>query len=115
MKLTGLRVIDLSVFLPGPYLTLALADHGAFGAELAGQLGEIGGKVLPHALSNRAKAAEADVEGEGFGHDFGVEVVPGAPAGFFTNFQSARIGTPANPFTVPFSGIGPIVVDPGVQ
>jgi crotonobetainyl-CoA:carnitine CoA-transferase CaiB-like acyl-CoA transferase len=29
MKLAGLRVIDLSVFLPGPYLTLALADHGA--------------------------------------------------------------------------------------
>lgn len=29
MKLTGLRVIDLSQFLPGPYLTLTLADHGA--------------------------------------------------------------------------------------
>jgi len=29
VKLTGLRVIDLSVFLPGPYLTKALADHGA--------------------------------------------------------------------------------------
>jgi crotonobetainyl-CoA:carnitine CoA-transferase CaiB-like acyl-CoA transferase len=29
MKLTGLKVVDLSVFLPGPYLTLALADHGA--------------------------------------------------------------------------------------
>lgn len=29
MKLEGLRVLDLSVFLPGPYLTLALADHGA--------------------------------------------------------------------------------------
>jgi crotonobetainyl-CoA:carnitine CoA-transferase CaiB-like acyl-CoA transferase len=29
MKLTGIRVIDLSVFLPGPYLTLAMADHGA--------------------------------------------------------------------------------------
>jgi crotonobetainyl-CoA:carnitine CoA-transferase CaiB-like acyl-CoA transferase len=29
MKLERLRVIDLSVFLPGPYLTLALADHGA--------------------------------------------------------------------------------------
>ncbi len=29
MKLSGLRVLDLSVFLPGPYLTLALADHGA--------------------------------------------------------------------------------------
>jgi crotonobetainyl-CoA:carnitine CoA-transferase CaiB-like acyl-CoA transferase len=29
MKLKGLKVVDLSVFLPGPYLTLALADHGA--------------------------------------------------------------------------------------
>jgi len=29
MKLAGLRVIDLSVFVPGPYLTKALADHGA--------------------------------------------------------------------------------------
>jgi crotonobetainyl-CoA:carnitine CoA-transferase CaiB-like acyl-CoA transferase len=29
MKLEGLTVIDLSVFLPGPYLTMALADHGA--------------------------------------------------------------------------------------
>src|SRR5688572_6242023 len=29
MKLAGIRVIDLSVFLPGPYLTQAFADHGA--------------------------------------------------------------------------------------
>jgi len=29
MKLGHLRVVDLSVFLPGPYLTMALADHGA--------------------------------------------------------------------------------------
>jgi crotonobetainyl-CoA:carnitine CoA-transferase CaiB-like acyl-CoA transferase len=29
MKLEGIRVIDLSSFLPGPYLTLAMADHGA--------------------------------------------------------------------------------------
>jgi len=29
MKLAGLRVLDLTRFLPGPYLSLALADHGA--------------------------------------------------------------------------------------
>ncbi|MGD9536126.1 MAG: CaiB/BaiF CoA transferase family protein [Alphaproteobacteria bacterium] len=29
MKLEGLRVLDLSRFLPGPYLTMTLADHGA--------------------------------------------------------------------------------------
>jgi crotonobetainyl-CoA:carnitine CoA-transferase CaiB-like acyl-CoA transferase len=29
MKLTGVRVIDLSQFLPGPYLTMTMADHGA--------------------------------------------------------------------------------------
>ena len=29
MKLSGLRVLDLSLFLPGPMLTLMMADHGA--------------------------------------------------------------------------------------
>ena len=29
MKLEGVRVIDLSLFLPGPYLTQVMADHGA--------------------------------------------------------------------------------------
>ena len=29
MKLAGIRVLDLSNFLPGPYLTLTMADHGA--------------------------------------------------------------------------------------
>ncbi|MCX7960868.1 MAG: CoA transferase [Burkholderiales bacterium] len=29
MKLAGLRVVDLSRFLPGPYLTRLMADHGA--------------------------------------------------------------------------------------
>ncbi|HET7671145.1 MAG TPA: CoA transferase [Burkholderiales bacterium] len=29
MKLAGIRVVDTTLFLPGPYLTLQLADHGA--------------------------------------------------------------------------------------
>lgn len=29
MKLEGVRVVDMSLFLPGPMLTLMLADHGA--------------------------------------------------------------------------------------
>jgi len=29
MKLEGIRVLDMSTFLPGPFLTLAMADHGA--------------------------------------------------------------------------------------
>jgi len=29
MKLQGIRVLDLSLFLPGPHLTMMMADHGA--------------------------------------------------------------------------------------
>ncbi|HJW40647.1 MAG TPA: CoA transferase [Rhizomicrobium sp.] len=29
MKLAGIRVLDLSQFLPGPHLTMTMADHGA--------------------------------------------------------------------------------------
>ena len=29
MKLDGVRVLDLSLFLPGPLLTQMMADHGA--------------------------------------------------------------------------------------
>src|SRR5262249_14849608 len=34
MKLRGLKVIDLSWFLPGPFLTMVLADHGAEGIKV---------------------------------------------------------------------------------
>ena len=29
MKLSGIRVLDLSMYLPGPHLTMMMADHGA--------------------------------------------------------------------------------------
>ena len=29
MKLEGIKVIELSLFLPGPHLTMMMADHGA--------------------------------------------------------------------------------------
>ncbi|MGD8325237.1 MAG: CoA transferase [Gammaproteobacteria bacterium] len=45
MKLDGLRVIDLSQFLPGPYLTLALADHGAEVIKVEPPGGEAGRRI----------------------------------------------------------------------
>ncbi|HEX8178343.1 MAG TPA: hypothetical protein VF525_02255 [Pyrinomonadaceae bacterium] len=35
--------------------------------------------------------------------------------GFFRNFQSARIGTPAHPLTIMFGGGGPVVLDPNIH
>src|SRR6478735_11449369 len=29
MKLEGIKVLDLSMYLPGPHLTMMMADHGA--------------------------------------------------------------------------------------
>ena len=45
MKLIGLRVLDLSAFLPGPYLTLAMADHGAEVIKIEPPGGEHGRKI----------------------------------------------------------------------
>ena len=54
MKLAGLKVIDLSWFLPGPYLTMALADHGAEVIKV-----EPPAKAIPGATSRRWMRAPA--------------------------------------------------------
>jgi crotonobetainyl-CoA:carnitine CoA-transferase CaiB-like acyl-CoA transferase len=45
MKLEGLRVVDASQFLPGPLLTLALADHGAEVTKIEPEGGEPGRRI----------------------------------------------------------------------
>jgi crotonobetainyl-CoA:carnitine CoA-transferase CaiB-like acyl-CoA transferase len=45
MKLEGIRVIDLSSFLPGPYLTLAMADHGAEVIKVEAPAGDPGREI----------------------------------------------------------------------
>jgi crotonobetainyl-CoA:carnitine CoA-transferase CaiB-like acyl-CoA transferase len=47
MKLAGLKVVDLSWFLPGPYLTLALADHGAEVIKVEPPDGDPGRHIAP--------------------------------------------------------------------
>jgi crotonobetainyl-CoA:carnitine CoA-transferase CaiB-like acyl-CoA transferase len=47
MKLCGLTVIDLSWFLPGPFLTMALADHGAEVIKVEPPEGDPGRHIAP--------------------------------------------------------------------
>ncbi|MEI6202342.1 MAG: CoA transferase, partial [Enhydrobacter sp.] len=47
MKLEGITVVDLSWFLPGPYLTTALADHGAEVIKVEPPTGDPGREILP--------------------------------------------------------------------
>ncbi len=52
MKLEGIRVLDLSRFLPGPWISLAMADHGAEVVKIESHEGEpsrrIGHAVAGH-------------------------------------------------------------------
>ena len=41
MKLEGVRVLDLSLFLPGPLMTQMMADHGAHVIKVEGALNAI--------------------------------------------------------------------------
>ena len=47
MKLAGLKVVDLSWFLPGPFLTMALADHGAEVIKIEPPEGDPGRHIAP--------------------------------------------------------------------
>jgi crotonobetainyl-CoA:carnitine CoA-transferase CaiB-like acyl-CoA transferase len=51
MKLEGVRVLDLSLFLPGPAMTQVMADHGAEVIKL---------EPLPHGEPNREIGLERD-------------------------------------------------------
>ena len=52
MKLQGVRVVDLSVFLPGPYLTMSLADHGAQVIKVEAPGGDPGRQIGPRQDGN---------------------------------------------------------------
>jgi crotonobetainyl-CoA:carnitine CoA-transferase CaiB-like acyl-CoA transferase len=47
MKLEGIKVVDLSWFLPGPYLTTALTDHGAMVIKIEPPGGDPGRTIRP--------------------------------------------------------------------
>ena len=74
MKLEGIRVVDLSVFLPGPYLSLMLADHGAevIKVEMPGEgdavrnigIKEGDGTVLFRNLNRGKKSVALDLKSE---------------------------------------------------
>jgi crotonobetainyl-CoA:carnitine CoA-transferase CaiB-like acyl-CoA transferase len=47
MKLEGIRVVDLSLFLPGPAMTQVMADHGAEVIKVESQEGEPNRRIGP--------------------------------------------------------------------
>jgi len=113
MKLEGIKVVDLSWFLPGPYLTTALADHGATVIKIEPPGGDPGRHIRPpdertsvffrnmgrgkksvvldlKSAEGRADlfrlACEADVVVESFR--------PGVTAGFGIGYQAVKAKNP---------------------
>ena len=60
MKLEGLKVVDLSWFLPGPYLTTALADHGAEVIKIEPPKGDSARASVLLSYSKRSSLSGAD-------------------------------------------------------
>jgi crotonobetainyl-CoA:carnitine CoA-transferase CaiB-like acyl-CoA transferase len=114
MKLEGIKVVDLSWFLPGPYLTTALADHGAtvIKIEPPGE-GDPGRHILPKdqrssvffrnmgrgkksvVLDLKSEQGRADLVRLACEADVIVESFrPGVSAGFGIGYEAVRENNP---------------------
>jgi crotonobetainyl-CoA:carnitine CoA-transferase CaiB-like acyl-CoA transferase len=114
MKLEGIKVVDLSWFLPGPYLTTALADHGAevIKVEPPGE-GDPGRHILPgdertsvffRNMARGKKSVVIDLKSEqGRAHLFRLcgeaDVIvesfrPGVVARFGIGYEAVKAGNP---------------------
>ena len=47
MKLEGIKVVDLSLFLPGPQMTAMMADHGASVLKVEPKAGDPSRQMAP--------------------------------------------------------------------
>ena len=57
MKLDGIRVVDLTMFLPGPMLTLMMSDHGADVIRIEPPRGEPSREMAPFVTASRCGSA----------------------------------------------------------
>ena len=56
--LKGLRVLDLSRMLSGPYCTMYLADHGAEVIKIEGGSGDTSRAMAPSAMTTRTTTGQ---------------------------------------------------------